>query len=120
MFSLVSKINSTALAFTLTILGVTPALPDDFNSDGGRHVLLISIDGLQALDFENCVNTGTCPNLKSLAETGVNYTLNVFKSNITTDSSLPEVAGVRDAIGRLCKKKSRGCEYERGGAAAHT
>jgi hypothetical protein len=51
---------------------------------GGRglqHVLLISIDGMHALDFINCaqgisgVNGGApyCPNLAELAETGVNY-----------------------------------------------
>src|ERR1700730_2566386 len=46
-----------------------------------EHVLLISIDGMHALDFINCaqgisgVNGGKpyCPNLAELAETGVNY-----------------------------------------------
>jgi Type I phosphodiesterase / nucleotide pyrophosphatase len=46
-----------------------------------RHVLLISIDGMHALDFINCskgigtVNGGRpyCPNLAELGETGVNY-----------------------------------------------
>jgi hypothetical protein len=28
-----------------------------------RHVLLISIDGMHALDFKNCVAAGTCPHL---------------------------------------------------------
>ncbi|HYB90519.1 MAG TPA: alkaline phosphatase family protein [Candidatus Binataceae bacterium] len=45
------------------------------------HVLLISIDGMHAVDFANCasgisgVNSGApyCPNLAALAETGVNY-----------------------------------------------
>jgi hypothetical protein len=36
--------------------------------------LLISIDGMHALDYENCVNNGTCPNLAQLGTTGVNYT----------------------------------------------
>src|SRR5271165_1301748 len=51
---------------------------------GGRgiqHVLLISIDGMHAVDFLNCsrgisgVNGGNpyCPNLAELRETGVNY-----------------------------------------------
>src|SRR5215467_8746679 len=39
-----------------------------------HHVLLISIDGMHALDFENCVNAGTCPNLAALGKNGVNYT----------------------------------------------
>src|SRR6201998_4206838 len=46
-----------------------------------KRVLLISIDGMHALDFINCaagisgVNGGApyCPNLAELAETGVNY-----------------------------------------------
>jgi hypothetical protein len=46
-----------------------------------RHVLLLSIDGMHALDFENCangmatINGGLpyCPNLAELGEHGVNY-----------------------------------------------
>jgi hypothetical protein len=41
---------------------------------GIRHVLLISIDGMHALDYENCVKAGTCPHLTNLGKTGVNYT----------------------------------------------
>jgi hypothetical protein len=36
--------------------------------------LLISIDGMHALDFQNCVAANTCPTLKALGKTGVNYT----------------------------------------------
>jgi hypothetical protein len=39
-----------------------------------RHVLLISIDGMHAVDFANCVASNTCPHLAELGETGVNYT----------------------------------------------
>jgi hypothetical protein len=39
-----------------------------------RHVLLISIDGMHAIDFENCAANGTCPHLAALKEHGVNYT----------------------------------------------
>src|SRR4051812_48649212 len=54
---------------------------EDHNRGGIRHVLLISIDGMHALDFINCsqgisgFNGGSpyCPNLAALAETGVNY-----------------------------------------------
>src|SRR5689334_3656887 len=46
-----------------------------------HHVLLISIDGMHAVDFRNCskgisaVNNGQayCPNLASLGDVGVNY-----------------------------------------------
>jgi hypothetical protein len=54
---------------------------EDHNGGGVQRVLLISIDGMHALDFINCaqgisgVNGGKpyCPNLAELAETGVNY-----------------------------------------------
>jgi hypothetical protein len=46
-----------------------------------KHVLLISIDGMHAVDFYNCshgvigVNSGDpyCPNLTALSQTGINY-----------------------------------------------
>jgi hypothetical protein len=41
---------------------------------GNRHVLLISIDGMHAVDYENCVASKTCPTLAALGKTGVNYT----------------------------------------------
>jgi len=60
-----------------------PAHADEGRGFGGdiKRVLLISIDGMHALDFINCaggisgVNGGGpyCPNLAGLAETGVNY-----------------------------------------------
>jgi hypothetical protein len=54
---------------------------DDWDKSSVRHVLLISIDGMHALDFQNCskgiagANSGKpyCPNLAELATTGVNY-----------------------------------------------
>jgi len=53
----------------------------DLNKSGIRHVLLVSIDGMHAVDFLNCsrgiagVNNGLpyCPNLASLGANGVNY-----------------------------------------------
>ena len=43
-----------------------------------HHVLLISIDGMHALDFANCSGQSggaiTCPNLAALAKTGLVYT----------------------------------------------
>ena len=38
-----------------------------------QHVLLLSIDGMHAVDYLNCVKAGTCPNLAALGQTGVNY-----------------------------------------------
>jgi hypothetical protein len=54
---------------------------NDFGGHRIRHVLLISIDGMHALDFINCangisgVNGGApyCPHLAQLAKTGANY-----------------------------------------------
>jgi hypothetical protein len=62
---------------------ITPSVGAPGHDNGGhiQHVLLISIDGMHALDFINCaqgisgVNGGApyCPHLAELAETGVNY-----------------------------------------------
>ena len=40
----------------------------------GRHVLLISIDGMHSVDLKSCEASGTCPNLAALASRGVSYT----------------------------------------------
>ena len=39
-----------------------------------RHVLLISIDGMHAADYQYCLSHGTCPALAALGTHGVNYT----------------------------------------------
>lgn len=49
------------------------------NRNGIRRVLLISIDGMHAVDLINCSNgvgglSPYCPNLAALAKNGVNYT----------------------------------------------
>jgi len=54
-----------------------------------KHVLLISIDGMHAVDFYNCANGvagvnggyGYCPNMTALSQTGINY--------VNTTSSKP-------------------------------
>src|SRR5260370_39840179 len=40
---------------------------------GITRVLLISVDGMHAVDLANCSKAGTCPNLSTLAKTGINY-----------------------------------------------
>ena len=42
--------------------------------NGIRRVLLLSIDGMHAVDYLNCMSGGYCPNLAALGQTGVNYT----------------------------------------------
>jgi hypothetical protein len=61
------KLSHVVMVLTGTLLAASPALPAD-------HVLLISIDGMHALDFQNCVAAKTCPTLAALGKTGVNYT----------------------------------------------
>jgi Type I phosphodiesterase / nucleotide pyrophosphatase len=79
---------STAMLLAVSIASVALAGPPNDRGQQGqgehqlfRHVLLISIDGMHALDFINCskgisgVNGGEpyCPNLAALGETGLNY-----------------------------------------------
>jgi type I phosphodiesterase/nucleotide pyrophosphatase len=70
------------LGLLMTCADTLPAQAESDRSDSGiRHVLLISIDGMHAVDFTNCsqglaaVNNGNpyCPNLAALGATGVNY-----------------------------------------------
>jgi len=67
------KIVAAVLSFGL--IGATvPASAQNFNGPNIKHVLLISIDGMHAVDYENCVASNTCPNLAALGRTGVHYT----------------------------------------------
>jgi arylsulfatase A-like enzyme len=50
------------------------ASDDDQGDIGNRRVLLISIDGMHAVDYANCATNSTCPTLKALGAHGVNYT----------------------------------------------
>jgi hypothetical protein len=71
---------------SLAVLSAVNVMAQNNNADWQnsqiRHVLLISVDGLHAVDFLNCshgiagVNDGApyCPNLAALGTTGVNYT----------------------------------------------
>jgi hypothetical protein len=76
-----------ALSLMISAVTVTTATaPLAYGEGGGqgegiRHVLLVSIDGMHAVDYLNCsrgistVNGGKpyCPNLGALGETAVNY-----------------------------------------------
>jgi len=74
LIALVASTNTTTVNANST----------DRNSVGSgkiKHVLLLSIDGMHAVDFYNCangvagVNGGDpyCPNMAALSQTGVNY-----------------------------------------------
>src|ERR1017187_1456214 len=70
------------MALSFAGLMAPEAHSQQFNSPNGiHHVLLISIDGMHALDYQNCVSGGTCPTLAALGKTGVTYT--------RTSTSLP-------------------------------
>jgi len=64
-----------AIAFVFPVLVAPPLRSQHINGRNGvRRVLLISIDGMHALDYENCVQGGFCPTLAALGQTGVSYT----------------------------------------------
>ncbi len=55
----------TAALVLFTMSNVYAGPKDGRDWDNGhrriRHVLLISIDGMHAVDYENCVASNTCP-----------------------------------------------------------
>jgi len=77
-----------AVTLSASIYGIA-ADTSTVGSGKVKHVLLLSIDGMHAVDFYNCAhgiagaNGGSpyCPNLAALAETGINY--------VATSSSKP-------------------------------
>src|SRR5258708_36347479 len=90
----------------LTALAATAAHAQDRDDrlEGNkiRHVLLLSIDGMHAVDFLNCSkgmsagNNGMpyCPNLASLGATGVKYgAANASKASVSFAGLLTMVAG---------------------------
>ena len=69
------------VAACLTISAAAQSGDRDSDKSSVKHVLLISIDGMHALDYKNCAhgiagaNDGKpfCPNLAALGRNGVNY-----------------------------------------------
>jgi hypothetical protein len=78
MFSKWKAGTLVAALVLFTISNVYAGPKDGRDWDNGhrriRHVLLISIDGMHAVDYANCVASNTCPHLAELGETGVTYT----------------------------------------------
>jgi hypothetical protein len=71
------KKSFAAIALSFALLGGTlPARAGDDEPKGHKtkHVLLISIDGMHAVDYKNCLASNTCPHLAALGKSGVNYT----------------------------------------------
>lgn len=87
-----TKLFLSVAAGALTILSSAKGFaagPSNVGTDKVKHVVLLSIDGMHAVDFFNCshgiagANGGEpyCPNLAALAKTGINY--------VSTSSSKP-------------------------------
>jgi hypothetical protein len=87
-----NRLVLTGAVAALTLLPVNYGMATDTGAVGStnvKHVLLLSIDGMHAVDFYNCANgiAGAnggepyCPNLAALAKTGINY--------VATSSSKP-------------------------------
>lgn len=66
------KTAALALGFSVAMAFAAHADESDA-SDRTRHVLLLSIDGMHSVDFQNCIAANTCPNMAALAKNGVNY-----------------------------------------------
>ena len=67
----------TTTAVATALIGAIP-MSIGHADEGGRmglqYVLLLSVDGLHAVDLENCVAAGTCPSLSKLTKHGITYT----------------------------------------------
>ncbi|MGA7513888.1 MAG: alkaline phosphatase family protein [Candidatus Sulfotelmatobacter sp.] len=93
--------KTLALLSLVAICSVGTAIAQNNDNDQHhiKHVLLISVDGMHAVDFTNCangistVNNGEpfCPALAALGKTGVNY---VAASTTKTSDSFPGLIGI--------------------------
>jgi hypothetical protein len=80
-------------------VGTAIAADNDFHHGHIKRVLLISVDGMHAVDFENCakgvstINHGEpyCPALAALSKTGVNY---VAASTSKPSDSFPGLTAI--------------------------
>ena len=68
-----NRLTAGALAFLVSLAPQVHA--QELNERNGiRRALLISVDGMHALDYINCVAGHYCPTLAGLGKTGVSYT----------------------------------------------
>jgi Type I phosphodiesterase / nucleotide pyrophosphatase len=112
---MVKRIGAFALSVALTFGASAPEVKAD-NRVGSvrvKHILLLSIDGMHAVDFYNCahgiagVNGGSayCPNLAALGQTGINY---VEVTSSRPSDSFPGMA----ALATGGTPKSTGAYYD--------
>jgi hypothetical protein len=93
--------NAIAILFLAAACSAVPVIAQDNDFGHGpiKRVLLISVDGMHAVDFANCanglstVNNGHpyCPALAALAKTGVNY---VAASTSKPSDSFPGLTAI--------------------------
>ncbi len=95
--------NKATLLLATGALSVFTATAQNADSNWSRsrieHVLLLSVDGMHAVDYVNCANgIGTvnggrsyCPNLASLGKTGANY---VAASTSKPSDSFPGLTAI--------------------------
>src|SRR5580700_1128694 len=101
-----NKLLLAGTALALTLAASTQGIAADKHADKStvgsgkiKHVLLLSIDGMHAIDFYNCangiagVNGGYpyCPNLAALAQTGINYVATISSK---PSDSFPGIAAL--------------------------
>jgi hypothetical protein len=90
------------VAVVIALVWLTHGTAADTGTVGSgkiKHVMLLSIDGMHAVDFYNCalgiagVNGGEpyCPNLAALSQTGINY---VATSSSRPSDSFPGLAAL--------------------------
>ena len=81
LFRRVCVVVSTSLLPASLAVGQQPVKTQLSSSSKIQHVLLISVDGMHAVDFLNCANgivtanggQPFCPAIAALGSTGVNY-----------------------------------------------
>jgi predicted AlkP superfamily pyrophosphatase or phosphodiesterase len=102
--------KTIAVLFLALTFSVGSAIAQDDNPQGNnqdhgsekghiKRVLLVSVDGMHAVDLANCangistVNNGApyCPEIAALAKTGVNY---VAASTSKTSDSFPGLTAI--------------------------
>jgi predicted AlkP superfamily pyrophosphatase or phosphodiesterase len=87
---IVSFLGATMVAACSTDTMMTTAAPANGIANA-RHVLLVSIDGLHEQDLAICMAAKTCPNIASLAQTGVSYS-NAYTPGLS--DSFPGLAAI--------------------------
>jgi Type I phosphodiesterase / nucleotide pyrophosphatase len=97
------RLGLAAVAMAVTLASAAaqgiPAVESPVGPTKIEHVMMLSIDGMHAVDFLNCaqgiagVNNGSpyCPNLAALGQTGINY---VAAISSTPSDSFPGLAAL--------------------------